>query len=221
MLRVTQPTTIQSAILTAGILTDEAVRYGTLTKGNDKRKEIKESMAPVNAVRMGQNQRACYECWSLDHIRYDCPKWKQATGQAKNPLALEGNRNTQNNGNQARGRAFNGNVVEALQDPKLNVEPCIVNPGYVIEIADGKSVEVNKVIRDCKLELVNSLFIIDLIPLGHGSFDVIVGMDWLSKNEVVIVCHEKVIKIPIKEGGILRVHRERTLRAAKSLMNAK
>ncbi|GKG41117.1 hypothetical protein Tco_0470329, partial [Tanacetum coccineum] len=37
MLRATQPTTIWSAILTAGILTDEAVCCGTLTKGNDKR----------------------------------------------------------------------------------------------------------------------------------------------------------------------------------------
>ncbi|GKB09811.1 hypothetical protein Tco_0843734 [Tanacetum coccineum] len=42
ILRATQSTTIQSAILTAGILTDEAVRYGTLTKGNDKRKEMEE-----------------------------------------------------------------------------------------------------------------------------------------------------------------------------------
>ncbi|GJZ72501.1 putative reverse transcriptase domain-containing protein [Tanacetum coccineum] len=203
---------------------------------------------------MGQNQRACYECGSLDHLRYDCPKWKQATGQARNPLALEGNKNTRNNGNQARGKAFNGNAVEALQDPKvvtgtfslnnqfatvlfdsgadfsfistkfaplLNVEPCIVNPGYAIEIADGKSVEVDRVIRDCKLELGNSLFTIDLIPLGHGSFDVIVGMDWLSKNKAVIVCHEKVVEIPIDEGGILRVHGERIWKAAKALMNAK
>ncbi|GKF74136.1 hypothetical protein Tco_0220468, partial [Tanacetum coccineum] len=46
-------------------------------------------------------------------------------------------------------------------------------------------------------------------------------MDWFSKNEAVIVCHEKVVEIPIKEGGILRVHRERTLGAAKALMNAK
>ncbi|GJZ52145.1 putative reverse transcriptase domain-containing protein [Tanacetum coccineum] len=323
MLRATQPTTIQSAILTAGILTDEAVRCGTLTKGNDKRKEMEESsrqgstwkdnkksktgsgyvatfppksdnvntypkcakcytfhpenapcklcyncqklghftrqcwapirqVAPVNAVKMGQNQRACYECGSLDHLRYDCPKWKQATGPARNPLALEGNKNTRNNGNQARGKAFNGNAVEALQDPKvvtgtfslnnqfatvlfdsgadfsfistefaplLNVEPCIVNPGYAIEIADGKSVEVDRVIRDCKLELGNSLFTIDLIPLGHGSFDVIVGMDWLSKNKAVIVCHEKVVEIPIDEGGILRVHGERIWKAAKALMN--
>ncbi|GKB09810.1 putative reverse transcriptase domain-containing protein [Tanacetum coccineum] len=73
----------------------------------------------------------------------------------------------------------------------------VINPGYVIEIAD------------------------DLIPLGHESFDVVVGMDWLSKNKAVIVCHEKVVEIPIKEGGILRVHRERTLGVAKALMNAK
>ncbi|GKE31016.1 putative reverse transcriptase domain-containing protein, partial [Tanacetum coccineum] len=156
--------------------------------------------------------------------------------------------------NQARGKAFNRNAVEALQDPKvvtdtissnnqfatvlfdsgadfsfistkfaplLNVEPYIVNPGYAIEIADGKSVEVNRVIRDCKLELRNSLFTIDLILLGHGSFDVIIGMDWLSKNKVVIVCHEKVVEIPIDEGGILRVHGERIWKAAKALMNAK
>nr|GEU75923.1 putative reverse transcriptase domain-containing protein [Tanacetum cinerariifolium] len=185
MLRETQPTTIQSAILMAGILTDEAVRCGTLTKGNDKRKEMQ--VAPVNAVKMGQNQRACYECGSLDHLCYDCPKWKQATRQAKNPLALEGNKNTRNNGGQARGKAFNGNAFA----PLLNVEPCIVNHGYVIKIADGKSVEVDRVIHDYKLELRNSLFVIDLIPLGHGSFDVIVGMDWLSKNKAVIVCHEK------------------------------
>ncbi|GJV58721.1 putative reverse transcriptase domain-containing protein [Tanacetum coccineum] len=139
-------------------------------------------LAPVNAVKMGQNQRACYECRSLDHLRYDCPKWKQATRQARNLLVLEGNMNTRNNGNQARRKAFNGNAVEALQDPKA------------IEIAYGKSVEVDRVIDDCKLGIGNSLFTIDLMPLGHGSFDVIVGMDWLSKNKVVIVCHEKFLE---------------------------
>ncbi|GJZ91913.1 reverse transcriptase domain-containing protein [Tanacetum coccineum] len=65
-------------------------------------------VALVNAVNMGQTQRACYECGSLDHLRYDCH------GHARNPLAMKGNRNTQNNGNQARGKAFNGNAVEAL-----------------------------------------------------------------------------------------------------------
>ncbi|GJT90680.1 reverse transcriptase domain-containing protein [Tanacetum coccineum] len=93
----------------------------------------------------------------------------------------------------------------------LNVKPSIANPSYVIEIADGKKVEVDRIIRGCKLELGNSLFTIDLIPLGHGSFDVIVGMDWLSQNKAVIVCHEKVVEIPLIGGEILRVQGERAL----------
>ncbi|GJY50645.1 putative reverse transcriptase domain-containing protein [Tanacetum coccineum] len=180
----------------------------------------------------------------------------RAPGQAGNPLALEGNRNNRNNGNQTRGRAYNVNVnaVEASRDPKvvtstfslndyfaivlfdsgadfsfistefvslLNVKPSIVNPGYVIEIADGKKVEVDRIIRGCKLELGNSLFTIDLIPLGHGSFDVIMGMDWLSQNKAVIVCHEKVVEIPLIGGEILRVQGERALGVGKTLMNVK
>ncbi|GKF43046.1 putative reverse transcriptase domain-containing protein, partial [Tanacetum coccineum] len=62
---------------------------------------------------------------------------------------------------------------------------------------------------------------IDLIPLGHGSFDVIVGMDWLSKNKAEIVCHEKVVRIPLKGGEILRVQKERTLGDTKILMSMK
>ncbi|GJW59335.1 putative reverse transcriptase domain-containing protein [Tanacetum coccineum] len=83
--------------------------------------------------------------------------------------------------------------------PLINVKPSIVNPGYVIEVADGKKEEVDRIIRNYKLELGNSLFSINLIPLGHGSFDAIVGMDWLSQNKVVIVCHEKVVEIPLED----------------------
>ncbi|GJX64622.1 putative reverse transcriptase domain-containing protein [Tanacetum coccineum] len=60
-----------------------------------------------------------------------------------------------------------------------------------------------------------------LIPLSRGSFDVIVGMDWSSKRKLVIVCHEKVVRIPLEGDGILRVQGERTLVAAKALMNDK
>ncbi|GJZ49752.1 putative reverse transcriptase domain-containing protein [Tanacetum coccineum] len=271
MLRATQPTTIQSAILRAGILTDEAVSCGTLTKGNEKRKEVEESskqgggrnddkkgeggpclvcfncqkpghfarncrmpikqVAPINAVRGEHEPGTCYECGSREHFRNTCPKLTRAPGQVGNRLTIEGNRNTRNNGNQVKGRAFNVNAVGALQDPNvvtgtfslnnhyatvlfdsgadfsfistdfaplLNVKPSFVNPGYVIEVADGKKVEVDRIIRNCKLELGNSLFTIDLIPLGHGSFDVIVGMDWLSKHKAEIVCHEKVVRIPLE-----------------------
>ncbi|GJX77223.1 putative nucleotidyltransferase, ribonuclease H [Tanacetum coccineum] len=101
------------------------------------------------------------------------------------------------------------------------MRPSIVNPGYVIEVVDGKKVEVDRIIRDCKLELESSLFSINLIPLGHGSFDVIVGMDWLSQHKAVIVCHEKVLEIPVEDGRILRVHGERTVGIAKVLKSVK
>ncbi|GJZ56345.1 hypothetical protein Tco_0611538 [Tanacetum coccineum] len=60
-----------------------------------------------------------------------------------------------------------------------------------------------------------------LIPLSRGSFDVIVKIDWLSKRKFLIVCYEKVVRIPLEGDDIFRVHGERTLGAAKVLMNAK
>ncbi|GJT24972.1 hypothetical protein Tco_0894909 [Tanacetum coccineum] len=60
-----------------------------------------------------------------------------------------------------------------------------------------------------------------LIPLSCGSFDVIVGMDWLSKRKFVIVCHEKVVRIPLEGDEILQVHGKRTQGVMKTLMNTK
>ncbi|GKC15562.1 putative reverse transcriptase domain-containing protein, partial [Tanacetum coccineum] len=105
--------------------------------------------------------------------------------------------------------------------PLLNVRPSNVNPGYVIEVADGKKVEVDRIIRDCKLKLGGSLFSINLIPLGDRSFDVIVGMDWLSQHKVLIVCHKKVVEIPVEDVRILRVHGERAVGITKALKSAK
>ncbi|GJV30664.1 putative reverse transcriptase domain-containing protein [Tanacetum coccineum] len=105
--------------------------------------------------------------------------------------------------------------------PFLNVKSSFVNPGYLIEVADGKKVEVDRVICNCKLELGTSMFTIDLIPLGHGSFDVIVGMDWLSEHKAEIVRHEKVVRIPLESGEILYVQGERTPGIAKALSNVK
>nr|GEX34411.1 hypothetical protein [Tanacetum cinerariifolium] len=85
--------------------------------------------------------------------------------------------------------------------PLLNEKPGILRLGYVIGV-DGKKVEIDRIIRKCVLELGDSLFTIDLIPFGHGGFDVIVGMDWLSKHKAEIVCHEKVVRIPFSCGKI-------------------
>ncbi|GJS45971.1 putative reverse transcriptase domain-containing protein [Tanacetum coccineum] len=194
---------------------DEAVRCGTLTRSSEKRKEVEETSKQGGSWK-GKGGDMCQK---LGHFIKDCrAPIRQVTPvsavrMSNNPrLALEGNRNTRSSGNQVRGRAFNENVnaMEAIQDPN-----------FVTEVADGKKVEVDRIIRDCKLELGSSLFSINLIPLGHGSFDVIVGMDWLSQHKAVIVCHEKVVEIPVEDGRTLRVHRERTVGIAKALKKLK
>ncbi|GJY42793.1 putative reverse transcriptase domain-containing protein [Tanacetum coccineum] len=229
MLRATQPTTLHSEILRAGILTNEAVSYGTLTKGfvatAPPRNEFvgpypkyakcysyhpengpcrfcyncqklghfaKYCLAPfkqvasVNAVRRGYNQRVCYECGSPDHLRNTCPKMHRAPADAlQDPIVVTG---TFSLNDYFSTVLFNYGVdfsfISTNFAPLLNVKPSIVNPGYVIEVADGKKVE-------------------------------------LSKNKAVIVCHEKVVKILLEGGGILRVQGERTLGVAKALMNTK
>ncbi|GJY70172.1 reverse transcriptase domain-containing protein [Tanacetum coccineum] len=105
--------------------------------------------------------------------------------------------------------------------PLLNVKPSITNPGYVIEVANGKKEEVDRIFRGCRLELRDSMFLIDLIPLGQGSFDVIVGMDWLSNQKAVIVCHEKIVRIPVEGDKVLCVQGEHNVGKTKTLMRTK
>ncbi|GJX79388.1 zinc finger, CCHC-type, retrotransposon gag domain protein [Tanacetum coccineum] len=82
--------------------------------------------------------------------------------------------------------------------PLLGIKPSDLGFRYEIEIASGQLVEIDKVIKGCKLEIEGHVFDIDLIPFGHGSFDVIIasGELWkiwskLSKDEDLL----KKIKI--------------------------
>nr|GFB15100.1 putative reverse transcriptase domain-containing protein [Tanacetum cinerariifolium] len=85
------------------------------------------------------------------------------------------------------------------------IEPGELGFKYEIEIASGQLVEIDKVIKGCKLEIKGHVFDIYLIPFGHGSFDVIIGMDWLSNHKAKIFCHEKVVRIPLVDGKPKRV----------------
>ncbi|GJV33507.1 putative reverse transcriptase domain-containing protein [Tanacetum coccineum] len=103
----------------------------------------------------------------------------------------------------------------------LGLEPNELSFKYEIEIASGQLVEIDKVIKGCKLEIEDHVFDIDLIPFGHGSFDVNIGMDWLSNYKAEIIYHEKVVRIPLPDGKVVRVLGERPKEKARFLMGAK
>ncbi|GJX47963.1 putative reverse transcriptase domain-containing protein [Tanacetum coccineum] len=89
-------------------------------------------------------------------------------------------------------RSFVSTTFSAL----LDVTPTTLETSYAVELADGRISETNIVLRGCTLGLLGHPFDIDLMPVELGSFDVIIGMDWLAKYHALIVCDEKVVRIP-------------------------
>ncbi|GJT67721.1 putative reverse transcriptase domain-containing protein, partial [Tanacetum coccineum] len=78
----------------------------------------------------------------------------------------------------------------------IDIVPIPLDNSYDVELDDGKIVGIDTIIRGCTLNLLNHPFNIDLMPIELGSFDVIIGMDWLRRCHVVIVCDEKLVQIP-------------------------
>ncbi|GJZ54819.1 putative reverse transcriptase domain-containing protein, partial [Tanacetum coccineum] len=113
-------------------------------------------------------------------------------------------------------------MIERSTCPRLNraQEPEGNRPNQVA--ANNRAlVEIDKVIKGNTLEIEGHVFDIDLIPFGHGSFDVIIGMDWLSNYNAEIILHIKVVRIPLPDDKVLRVVGERLEEKARLLMSAK
>ncbi|GKE40246.1 putative reverse transcriptase domain-containing protein, partial [Tanacetum coccineum] len=89
-------------------------------------------------------------------------------------------------------RSFVSIVFSSL----IDIIPTTLDHGNDVELAGGKITEVNTLIQGCTLNFLNHPFNIDLIPVELGSFDVIIGMDWLTKYHAVIVCDEKLVRVP-------------------------
>ncbi|GKD00041.1 putative reverse transcriptase domain-containing protein [Tanacetum coccineum] len=112
----------------------------------------------------------CHACREKGHYKNQCPKAN----------------------NNAYGRVYLLRDKNAYQDPNV-----VTNTTYDIEMADGNPIGTNIVIQGCTLILLNQPFKIDLMPIKLSSFDIVIGMDWLSKYHARIICDEKVVHIPI------------------------
>ncbi|GJR92695.1 putative reverse transcriptase domain-containing protein [Tanacetum coccineum] len=152
---------------------------------------------------LGPNQGVvtCFECGVQGHYQKDCPKVKN-----------------QNRGNKtrvpnARGKAYV--LGEGDANPGSNT---ITDISYAVELADERTSETSTVLRGCTLGLLGHPFNIDLMPIVLASFDVIIGMDWLAKNHAVIVCNEKIVRIPYGN-KILIVQGDKSDKEKKSMLS--
>ncbi|GKC90534.1 putative reverse transcriptase domain-containing protein, partial [Tanacetum coccineum] len=90
----------------------------------------------------------------------------------------------------------NRSFVSATFSALLDITPDTLDVSYAIELADGRIFETNTVLRGYTLGLLGYPFNINLMPVELGSFDAITRMDWLANHHAVIVCDEKVVRIP-------------------------
>ncbi|GKC38000.1 putative reverse transcriptase domain-containing protein, partial [Tanacetum coccineum] len=167
--------------------------------------------------------RACFNCNHPGHFAKDCrvvPRGRRNQGnQARGRAFVLGVEEARQDPNIMTGTfTLNDHFATTLFDsgagysfvsttfiPLLDIEPNELGFSYEIEIASGQLVEIDKVIKGFKLEIDGHVFNINLIPFGSGSFDVIIRMDWLSDHKAEIICLEKVVRIPLLDGKVLRV----------------
>ncbi|GJV17963.1 putative reverse transcriptase domain-containing protein [Tanacetum coccineum] len=89
-------------------------------------------------------------------------------------------------------RSFVSSTFSALLDVALST----LDTSYAIELVVGRISETNVILRGCTLGLLVHPFDIDLMLIELGSFDIIIGMDWLAKFHAVIIYDKKIIRIP-------------------------
>ncbi|GJW41925.1 putative reverse transcriptase domain-containing protein [Tanacetum coccineum] len=150
------------------------------------------------APRANQRVLTCFECRAQGHFKSNCPKLKNKNqgNQARNGNAVARayvvcTTGTNPNSNVVTGTFFLNNhyasilfdtgvdrsFVSTAFSSLIDIIPTTLDYGYDVELADGKIIVVNTLIRGCTLNFLNHPFNIDLMPVELGSFDVIIGMD--------------------------------------------
>ncbi|GJZ61558.1 putative reverse transcriptase domain-containing protein [Tanacetum coccineum] len=161
----------------------------------------------------------CFECGAPGHFKRDCPKLKNkngGNGNAQGWVYAVGNAEKRGNApgnpdaNVVTGTfLLNNHYASILFDTGadrsfistafsslINIAPTSLENCYDVELADGKLVKIDTIIRGCTLKFLGHPFNIDLMPVELGSFDVIIGMDWLRRYHAVIICDEKLVQVP-------------------------
>ncbi|GJR18210.1 putative reverse transcriptase domain-containing protein [Tanacetum coccineum] len=154
--------------------------------------------------------------WPLTFKR-DCPKLKNnncgnqgGNGNAPTKVYAVGRAGTNQDSNVITGTfLLNNRYASVLFDTgadrsfvstafssQIDIIPSTLDHYYDVELADGKIIGLNAIIRGCTLNFLNRPFNIDLMPVELGSFDIIIGMDWLAKYQAIFICAEKIIRIP-------------------------
>ncbi|GJU84690.1 putative reverse transcriptase domain-containing protein [Tanacetum coccineum] len=170
-----------------------------------------------NVIVAGQKP-TCYECGAQGHFKRECPKLKNnnnrgnPAGNVNAPAKVYaiGHAGTNPDSNVVTGTFLLNNCyafilfdtgadrsfVSTAFSSQIDITPTALDHYYDVELADGRIIGLNTILRGCTLNILNHPFNIDLMPVELGIFDAIIGMDWLVNYQVIIMCAEKIVRIP-------------------------
>ncbi|GJY29997.1 reverse transcriptase domain-containing protein [Tanacetum coccineum] len=164
----------------------------------------------------------CHKCNRVGHLARDCKSPANAntvinqrgTGTARNVNApakvyAVGHAGTNPDSNVVTGTFLlknryasilfdtgaNRSFVSTAFSSQIDITPTALDLYYDVELADRRIIRLNTILRGCTLNILNHPFNIDLMPVELGSFDAIIGMDWLVKYQAIIVCAEKIVRL--------------------------
>ncbi|GKC30774.1 putative reverse transcriptase domain-containing protein, partial [Tanacetum coccineum] len=222
------------------------VRYGKCKKVGHLTRDCKAANSTTSNQR-GQvvNQRVLtwFECGRQGHYRSDCLKLKDqnrgnkignknGVGEARGKAYVLGGGDANPDSNVITGTFILNNRYALIlfysgADPSfvsttfstlLDITPDTLDVNYDVELVDERIFETNTVLRGCTLGLLGHPFNVELMPVELGSFDIIIGMDWLANHHAVIECDEKIVGIPYGD-EILIVQGDRSGRGKKSKLS--
>nr|GFA96494.1 hypothetical protein [Tanacetum cinerariifolium] len=173
-----RPTTLHEAVNLARELVEQAVQgKAASANGNNKRRwEEHQRNYPNNNNNPNNRNRNR----NRNNTQYHQQNRRQETARAYAAAPAEGKTYAGNLPNVLFDLGAERSFVSIEFTPFINISPVDLNTSYDVELADGKIVSTNTVLHSCTLAVFSHIFKIDLLPTRLGSFDVIVGMDWLS-----------------------------------------
>ncbi|GJY90220.1 putative reverse transcriptase domain-containing protein [Tanacetum coccineum] len=151
-------------------------------------KGVPRNMNPVNT--RNPTVRAYYECGSTDYVRSACPRWNRAQEPGENrPNQIAANNEGQGHGNQ-------GNQAR----------------GRAFMLGAEEARQDSNIVTGLEPSDLGFRYEIEIASRQ------LVEIDKLSNYKAEIICHEKVVRIPLSDGKVLRVVGERPEEKARFLI---